>query len=225
MMSRFRPDSELSRLNGAGAIDASPDLAEVVGLALAAASARPEASTRPSTTRSSPPATTAPSTISRRRTAATRPRRAAAASSVDGRRITLDPGVRLDLGGIGKGFAAERAPSCSRARPCLVSAGGDVAVRGVPADGTGPVAVDETLTLGLDRGGLATSGSDRRRWRRGGDEQHHLIDPATGRPRDRPPPRDGDRQPMPSTPRCSRRSLFLGGAAEAIAADVPAVIV
>ena len=35
-MSRFRPDSELSRLNRDGAIDASQDLAEVVELALAA---------------------------------------------------------------------------------------------------------------------------------------------------------------------------------------------
>jgi thiamine biosynthesis lipoprotein len=42
----------------------------------------------------------------------------------------------------------------------------------VPADGT----------VTLQRGGLATSGTDRRRWLRGGEEQHHLIDPATGRP-------------------------------------------
>ena len=47
------------------------------------------------------------------------------------------------------------------------------------------VAVDapgEPLTLGLDAGAIATSGSDRRRWRRAGREAHHLIDPATGRP-------------------------------------------
>jgi thiamine biosynthesis lipoprotein len=36
----------------------------------------------------------------------------------------------------------------------------------------------------LLRGGLATSGTDRRRWRRGGVDQHHLIDPRTGRPAD-----------------------------------------
>ncbi len=29
---------------------------------------------------------------------------------------------------------------------------------------------------------MATSGRDRRRWVRGGEEQHHLIDPSTGRP-------------------------------------------
>lgn len=34
----------------------------------------------------------------------------------------------------------------------------------------------------LVSGGLATSGRTKRRWLRGGEEQHHLIDPATGRP-------------------------------------------
>src|SRR5436305_490824 len=38
----------------------------------------------------------------------------------------------------------------------------------------------------LEHGGLATSGSVRRRWRRGGREQHHLIDPATGLPSESP---------------------------------------
>jgi thiamine biosynthesis lipoprotein len=39
-----------------------------------------------------------------------------------------------------------------------------------------------TLTLALRRGGVATSGVDRRRWRRGGVAVHHEIDPATRRP-------------------------------------------
>jgi FAD:protein FMN transferase len=39
-----------------------------------------------------------------------------------------------------------------------------------------------TLTLGLENGGLATSGRDRRTWVRNGKTQHHLIDPATGLP-------------------------------------------
>ena len=53
--------------------------------------------------------------------------------------------MRLDLGGIGKGFAAERvAELLALTGPALVSAGGDVAVRGVPAEGTWPVAVDDT---------------------------------------------------------------------------------
>ena len=102
---------------------------------------------------------------------------------VDGRRVELEPGVRLDLGGIGKGFAAERAAEIlATAGPCLVSAGGDVATRG----GSWPVGVEtggDPLTLELAGGNaLATSGRDRRRWRRGGRELHHLIDPGTGEP-------------------------------------------
>ncbi|HWM13538.1 MAG TPA: FAD:protein FMN transferase, partial [Gaiellaceae bacterium] len=71
--------------------------------------------------------------------------------------------------------------------PCLVNAGGDLAVAGVPAEEVWPVAVETPsgpLTLGLERGALATSGSDRRRWRAGDAVYHHLIDPRTGRPSD-----------------------------------------
>jgi thiamine biosynthesis lipoprotein len=38
------------------------------------------------------------------------------------------------------------------------------------------------IVIALARGGLATSGVDRRRWRRGGAVQHHAIDPGEGRP-------------------------------------------
>ena len=51
--------------------------------------------------------------------------------------------------------------------------------------GTWPVGVetaDGCLTLELASGALATSGRDRRRWRRNGRELHHLIDPKTGDP-------------------------------------------
>jgi thiamine biosynthesis lipoprotein len=98
--------------------------------------------------------------------------------AIDGTRIALEPGVRLDLGGIGKGYAAERAASIlASAGPCLVNAGGDIAVRGEGwTIGIGP------LTLALERGGLATSGRDRRSWTREGRELHHLIDPETGAP-------------------------------------------
>jgi thiamine biosynthesis lipoprotein len=101
---------------------------------------------------------------------------------LDGARIELEPGFRLDLGGIAKGYAVDRACSIlSTAGPCLVNAGGDLAGNGR----LWPVGVetaDGEITLGLENGALATSGRDRRRWRRNGAEAHHLIDPATGSP-------------------------------------------
>ena len=41
---------------------------------------------------------------------------------------------------------------------------------------------DDARVIGLRRGGMATSGTDRRRWLRDGEQMHHVIDPATGRP-------------------------------------------
>ncbi len=50
---------------------------------------------------------------------------------VDGRRVELEDGAKLDLGGIGEGYAAERAADIlAAAGPCLVDAGGDIAVCG-----------------------------------------------------------------------------------------------
>ena len=183
IMSRFRPTSELSALNRNGSIDASPELADVVGLALDARSR--------TSGRFDPTVHDALVAAGYDRTfeelPLDGPQRPAAACGgaveVVGRRISLANGVRLDLGGIGKGYAAERvAELLALDGPCLVSAGGDIAVRGVPPAGAWAIAVDERLTLGLEHGGLATSGVDRRRWRQAGEEKHHLIDPSTGLP-------------------------------------------
>jgi thiamine biosynthesis lipoprotein len=98
---------------------------------------------------------------------------------VEGDRVVLADGVRLDLGGIAKGYAVDRACALlAQAGPCLVNAGGDLAVHGA----SWPVGLDGGPTLALAAGAIATSGRDRRRWRRGGEERHHLIDPRTGRP-------------------------------------------
>ena len=114
--------------------------------------------------------------------AAGRPALAAAcggAVRLTGSRIELDAGVRLDLGGIGKGYAVDRAAELlAQAGPCLVNAGGDVAVLG----GSWPIGVDGAVTLELSSGAAATSGRDRRHWCRAGRELHHLIDPSTGSP-------------------------------------------
>lgn len=103
--------------------------------------------------------------------------------------VHLPAGVGLDLGGLAKGMAVDACGGLLRARgivPALVSAGGDLAVAGAPAGGTGwTIALPEAgdaVTVVLRRGALATSSVRRRRWRRGGAERHHLIDPRTGLP-------------------------------------------
>ena len=179
ILTRFRAESELSRLNRDGAIDASPDLLRVVELAL---DARERTDGR-----FDPTVHDALVAAGYDRTFAElvdgplgAPSPGGGGVRIEGTRIELDPGVRLDLGGIGKGYAAERAAEIlGVAGPCLVNAGGDIAVRG----GAWTVGVDDT-TLEIAHAGLATSGVDRRRWRRDGREQHHLIDPRTGAPAD-----------------------------------------
>jgi len=95
---------------------------------------------------------------------------------LDGLILRRPPGLALDLNGVVKSLAVDEAV---RLLPGdgFVSAGGDLAVRG-PVDvglpGGGAVRVLE--------GGLATSGVATRSWRRGGEAQHHLVDPRTGRP-------------------------------------------
>ena len=110
--------------------------------------------------------------------------RGAFAVSAQTREIVLGPGVHLDFGGIGKGYAVDRACDLlAPSGPCLVSAGGDLAVRG----GSWPVGVEtlgRTLSLELKSGAVATSGSDRRRWATTEGDAHHLIDPRTGAPAD-----------------------------------------
>ena len=177
IMTRFREESELSRLNREGEIDASPDLVRVVELALDGRE-RTDGRFDP-TVHAALVAAGYDRTFAEVHDGALGEHRpAGGAVHVERNRISLAPGVGLDLGGIGKGYAAERAAEIlGTAGPCLVNAGGDIAVRG----GEWPIGVEET-TLALADGGLATSGRDRRRWRRGGHEQHHLIDPRTGRP-------------------------------------------
>ena len=107
------------------------------------------------------------------------------------RAVRLPPGVRLDLGGVAKGWAADQAARHLAARgPALVDAGGDIAVSGPMADGSPwPIAVADPRQPGeqielllVASGGVATSGRDYRRWKRGETWQHHIIDPRTGRP-------------------------------------------
>lgn len=107
------------------------------------------------------------------------------------RTITLPSGMGLDFGGTAKGWAAHQALQRLRCEgPALVNAGGDIAISGPRADG-GPWQVGvadpfhrgrEMETLYLSECGVATSGKDRRRWTRNGVFQHHIIDPLTHQP-------------------------------------------
>ena len=104
--------------------------------------------------------------------------------------VRLDPGARIDLGGVGKGLAADLVAAelvTAGARAAYVSLGGDIHAAGEapdggwevpllhPADGT-PFAVHR-----LHEGGLVMSTPLLRAWRRGSHVHHHLIDPRTGR--------------------------------------------
>ena len=197
-LSRFDAESELSRLNAAGGAwtDAGPRL---LGALAAAVDAREETGGRfdPAVL----PALVAAGydrSFERLEPRAARPEfgwRAGAAVEVDHTRARarIEPGAAVDLGGIGKGFTADRAVRAMIAAwpsmpGCVVDLGGDIAVWGKPPDrGTWRVAVADPRhggrlsVLSLRAGGVATSGRDRRRFGLEG-ELHHLIDPATGEP-------------------------------------------
>ena len=106
--------------------------------------------------------------------------------------------------------------------PCLVNAGGDLAVRG---EEPWPVGVEDGPTLELTRGAIATSGRDQRRWRRDGQERHHLIDPATGRPSETDLLRVTVVASSAVEAEVLAKNLFLAGENDAAAAGVPALLV
>jgi len=144
-------------------------------------------------------------------------------------RARLEAGTAVDLGGIGKGYAATRALDAMRdAWPglpgALVDLGGDLAVRGeTPERGPWRIAVADprrpgtTLgTLLLHGGGVATSGRDVRRFGPGGS-LHHLIDPATGEPARPGPLAVTVVAPTVVEAEVHATALAISGAAEAVA--------
>jgi thiamine biosynthesis lipoprotein len=108
--------------------------------------------------------------------------------------IYLPAGMQIDLGGIAKGWIAEKALSLMAAftPACAVGAGGDMAFHGFPAEEqTWQVSLEDPrdkqnvlAVLNVRSGALATSSVTRRRWVQAGQERHHIIDPRTGRPAD-----------------------------------------
>ena len=137
MLSRFLPTSEISRLNAAGELDASPEVVEVVRLAL---DARERTGGR-----FDPTVHDAVVAAGYDRTfdaVAPNGPRVSPGGACGGRvavhdsTIEVEPGYRLDLGGIAKGYIADRACSLlAVAGPCIVNAGGDLAINGPPGAG------------------------------------------------------------------------------------------
>jgi thiamine biosynthesis lipoprotein ApbE len=112
--------------------------------------------------------------------------------------VTLPPGTVLDLGATAKALGADRAARVAHAATAtgvLVSLGGDIATAGRPPEGGWPVRVTDDHAAHLEApgqsitvhsGGLATSTTTLRRWQRGGLPVHHIVDPRTGAPADSP---------------------------------------
>jgi FAD:protein FMN transferase len=105
--------------------------------------------------------------------------------------IARPPRVQIDLGGTGKGLAADAVAHRLVARTRFaVDCGGDLRAGGADIDShpfevevAHPFSSEVVHRLWLGRGAIATSGIDSRIWRRpDGRFAHHLIDPATGQP-------------------------------------------
>jgi FAD:protein FMN transferase len=113
---------------------------------------------------------------------------------VDGNRVRFAPGLSIDLGGIGKGLAADIVANeliAVGANSAYVSLGGDIHAAGEPVDENGwlvplihPVSGDVIDHHRLFSGALVMSTVAIRRWTSGDHEYHHIIDPRTGRPAD-----------------------------------------
>lgn len=102
----------------------------------------------------------------------------------------LQPGVRIDLGGIAKGYAVDRGIAMLQGagvRNALVSAGGDTRVIGShwdhpwkigirdPRDGEGIVSM-----IPLEDAAISTSGDYERYFEEDGVRYHHILNPGTG---------------------------------------------
>lgn len=196
-LSRFRPASELSRLNRSAGrrVPVSPLMFETIDAAIRAAAAtggafdptlgrqmaangydRSFGLPRGVTVLGMPPAGPGGGW----REIAVDPAR---------RTVTVPVGIALDFGGIAKGMAVDAAARLlddAGVDAALVSAGGDMRVAGTGARdwqvGLSDAPAPQQITL--SGGALATSSSSRRTWVQDGIRRHHLLDPRTGTPVD-----------------------------------------
>ncbi|MFI5287528.1 MAG: FAD:protein FMN transferase [Candidatus Dormibacteria bacterium] len=185
-LTRFAPDSELSRFNAcAGArVAVSPLLAELLRVCLDAyalsdglvnAACLPALIEsgydrsitelrRDTTTRNAPSRTT-------------KVRALPDVLEVGDGWARLAHECSIDLGGVGKGWLADRL--CERFDDAAINLGGDIRTRGAGPQRRGwDVALCDGRVVSVRDAGIATSGISRRRWPGG----HHIIDPRTGAP-------------------------------------------
>jgi thiamine biosynthesis lipoprotein len=202
--SRFREDSEISRLHarGGGLFLISEGLAEVIGVALAAA--------RFTDGLVDPTVGQALVALGYDRDfaaiaedepidfATARPAPGHRTVALEGRLLHLPAGVLLDVGATAKGLGSDRAgraalAACRGQGGVLVSLGGDIAVAGEPPVGGWPIIVSDSQTgrdataqdataqiVRLGAGALASSSTGIRQWKRSGQMVHHIVDPRTG---------------------------------------------
>ncbi|TMK94255.1 MAG: FAD:protein FMN transferase [Actinobacteria bacterium] len=145
-----------------------------------------------------------------------------------GSRVRLPEGVGLDFGGFVKGWTADLAAEAAVARGlgwALVNAGGDVRVAGdAPQLEVGieePTAADEICsTVRISGGALATSSVTQRRW---GPGMHHLIDPRIGLPARGPVVQATAWAPTCAAAEISSKRALLEGLS--VLDDVPCVLI
>lgn len=100
------------------------------------------------------------------------------------------PGMRLDVGGIGKGYAADEAVHEIQElgiKAVLIDAGGDLTLAGVPPGRKGweveinsGTSADSTALVHLTDVGVATSGANYRYLEHNGERYSHIVDPKSG---------------------------------------------
>jgi FAD:protein FMN transferase len=203
--SRFRPDSELSRLNaaGGGRVPVSATFAELLAAALRAARLT-GGDVDPTCGKALTGLGYDRDFADVRAAGDAPPRLTGAVGPVpgwrsvhldrDARQAWLGRGAQLDLGATAKAWASDRcAEQLTEKLDCgvLVSIGGDVAVAGPPPEDGWQVRVTDDhaapawapgQTVTINSGGLATSSITVRAWTVGGRQVHHIIDPSTGEP-------------------------------------------
>lgn len=106
--------------------------------------------------------------------------------------VTAEQGTAIDLGGIAKGYIADKAAEAMKyagAQYGLISLGGNIRTIGTKPNGElwkvgirHPEDSDYFATVNTEEGSVITSGAYQRNFTQDGVTYHHIIDPETGKP-------------------------------------------